>query len=74
MRKVNVFLNDCNKVQDFVHTISKFDCEFDLCSGRYMVDAKSIMGVFALDLSKPVELHIHDDHFDTKNIERFFQK
>ena len=37
----------------FVNEISKFDCDFDLVTGRYVIDAKSIMGIFSLDLSKP---------------------
>ena len=41
--------------------ISKFDCDFDLVSGRYVIDAKSIMGIFSLDLSKPIDLNIHAD-------------
>lgn len=43
----------------FVNEISKFDCDFDLVSGRYVIDAKSIMGIFSLDLSKPINLNIH---------------
>ena len=42
-------------------TISKYDGDFDLTSGRYVIDAKSIMGIFSLDLSKPLKLDIHDD-------------
>jgi len=42
-----------------VNTLTKFDCDFDLVSGRYVIDAKSIMGIFSLDLSKPIDLNIH---------------
>ena len=42
-----------------VNDISRFDYDFDLISGRYVIDAKSIMGIFSLDLSKPIELNIH---------------
>jgi phosphotransferase system HPr-like phosphotransfer protein len=45
----------------FVNAVSKYDSDFDLVSGRYVIDAKSIMGIFSLDLSKPIELMIHDD-------------
>ena len=48
-----------DKVKSFVNTISKFDSDFDLISGRYVIDAKSIMGIFSLDLSQPIELTIH---------------
>ena len=48
-----------DKVKSFVNDISRFDYDFDLVSGRYVIDAKSIMGIFSLDLSKPIELNIH---------------
>ncbi|HEY8390489.1 MAG TPA: HPr family phosphocarrier protein [Clostridia bacterium] len=47
-------------VKDFVNTVSKYTVETDLKSGRYTVDAKSILGIFSLDLSKPITLEIHD--------------
>jgi len=46
-------------VKSFVNDITKFDNDFDLVSGRYVIDAKSIMGIFSLDLSKPIDLNIH---------------
>ena len=49
------------KVKSFVNEDTKFDNEFDLVSGRYVVDAKSIMGIFSLDLTKPITLNIHTD-------------
>ena len=45
----------------FVNEITKYDNDFDLVSGRYVIDAKSIMGIFSLDLSKPIDLNIHAD-------------
>lgn len=61
MKKVMISLNSIDKVKSFVNTISKFDSDFDLISGRYVIDAKSIMGIFSLDLSQPIELTIHAD-------------
>lgn len=61
MKSVNITLNSIDKVKTFVNTISRFDCDFDLVSGRYLIDAKSIMGIFSLDLSKPIRLDIHND-------------
>jgi len=61
MKTVNVCLNTVEKVRGFVNTISPLDGDFDLVSDRYVVDAKSIMGIFSLDLSKPLRLDIHDD-------------
>ena len=59
MDKVMVYLNSIDKVKSFVNTVSGFTCDFDLISGRYVIDAKSIMGIFSLDLAKPIELNIH---------------
>ena len=59
MKTVQISLNSIDKVKSFVNDISKFDCDFDLVSGRYVIDAKSIMGIFSLDLSKPIDLNIH---------------
>ena len=59
MKTVQISLNSIDKVKSFVNDLSKFNCEFDLVSGRYVIDAKSIMGIFSLDLSKPIDLNIH---------------
>ncbi len=61
MKTVNISLNSIDKVKLFVNDINRFDCDFDLVSGRYVIDAKSIMGIFSLDLSKSIELNIHAD-------------
>ena len=59
MTTVNISLDSIDKVKSFVNDITKFDSDFDLISGRYVIDAKSIMGIFSLDLSKPIDLNIH---------------
>ena len=59
MKTVQISLNSIDKVKSFVNDISKFDFDFDLVSGRYVIDAKSIMGIF--DLSKPIDLNVHAD-------------
>ena len=59
MKSVLISLNSIDKVKSFVNEITKFDFDFDLVSGRYVIDAKSIMGIFSLDLSNPIELNIH---------------
>ena len=61
MKTVKISLNSIDKVKKFVTEISKFDCDFDLVSGRYVIDAKSIMGIFSLDLSKSITLNIHSE-------------
>ena len=59
MKTVQISLNSIDKVKAFVNTVTQFDYDFDLVSGRYVIDAKSIMGIFSLDLSKPIDLNIH---------------
>lgn len=59
MKTVQISLNSIDKVKSFVNDITKFDYDFDLVSGRYVIDAKSIMGIFSLDLSKPINLNVH---------------
>ena len=61
MKTVQISLNSIGKVKSFVNAITQFDFDFDLISGRYVIDAKSIMGIFSLDLSKSIDLAIHTD-------------
>lgn len=61
MKTVKISLSSIEQVKSFVNTVTKFDHDFDLVSGRYVIDAKSIMGIFSLDLFKPIELNIHAD-------------
>ena len=68
MKTVRISLNSIDKVKSFVNDITKFDSDFDLVSGRYVIDAKSIMGIFSLDISKPIELNIHADDKDLADI------
>ena len=64
MKTFQILLSSINDVKNFVNTVSKYDYEIDLTSGRYVVDAKSIMGIFSLDLSKPIKVEIHNDNTD----------
>lgn len=65
MKTVKICLNSIDKVKAFVNDITKFETDFDLVSGRYVIDAKSIMGIFSLDLSKNIDLNIHaEDNVD----------
>ena len=61
MKTVTINLGSIDKVKSFVNDITKFDSDFDFVSGRYVIDAKSIMGIFSLDLSKPIDLNIHSE-------------
>ena len=70
MKTIKISLNSIDKVKAFVNEVTKYDAEFDLVSGRYVIDAKSIMGIFSLDLSKPIDLNIHSEN----NIEEILAK
>ena len=59
MYETTISLQAINDVKDFVNTVMLFNYDIDLVSGRYAVDAKSIMGIFSLDLSKPIKLQAH---------------
>ena len=61
MKTIKISLNSIDKVKAFVNEVTKYDSDLDLVSGRYVIDAKSIMGIFSLDLSKPIDLNIHSE-------------
>lgn len=61
MKTVYVDLSNVNHIRKFVSTICSFDGDFDLVQGKYLIDAKSIVGIFSLDLSKPIQLNIEKD-------------
>lgn len=69
-KKYLVNLNNIDKVKKFNAVVSQNGNAFDLVSGRYVIDAKSIMGIFSLDLSKDIELVAHfEDGADVKEFE-----
>ena len=70
MTSVQISLNSIDKVKSFVNTIAAFRSDFDLVSGRYVIDAKSIMGIFSLDLSKPITLNIQTE----ENVDEILSK
>lgn len=61
MKSINIKLDTIDKVKSFVNIINTFDGDFDLVSDRYLVDAKSIMGIFSLDISSPLRLDVRDE-------------
>lgn len=63
-KELKVVLNTIDKVKLFANDISKFEGDFSLVSGRYVIDAKSIMGIFSLDLSKALDLVCEDINED----------
>ena len=60
MKTVQISLNSIDKVKSFVNEITKYDNDFDLVSGRYVIDAKSIMGIFSLDLNIHADSNLDD--------------
>ncbi len=56
-----VQLRSIGDVKEFVRIVNSYDCDVDLVSGRYIVDAKSIMGIFSLDLTGPILVEVHDE-------------
>ncbi|MBR3171741.1 MAG: HPr family phosphocarrier protein [Lachnospiraceae bacterium] len=68
MKTIKVSLNSIDKVKQFVNDINRYTYDFDLVSGRYVIDAKSIMGIFSLDLSQPIDLNIHAEGADLEDV------
>ncbi len=64
MVRFTVHFKSITDVKDFVHTVNSFSYDVDLSSGRYVVDAKSIMGIFSLELQSPISIEIHSDSCD----------
>lgn len=65
-----VSLTNIDRVKSFVNCVTKIDTDIDLISGRFVVDAKSILGIFSVDLSQPIELRIHADEKQADEILR----
>ena len=61
MKTCEIMLTSINDVKNFVNIVNKYDFDVDLTSGRYVVDAKSIMGIFSLDLSKPIKVEVQSE-------------
>ena len=61
MKREQIMLKTINDGKAFVNSVAKYDFDVDLLSGRYAVDAKSIMGIFSLDLSKAITMDVHSD-------------
>ena len=68
MKTIKVSLNSIDKVKQFVNDINRYSYDFDLVSGRYVIDAKSIMGIFSLDISQPIDLNIHAEGTDLEEV------
>lgn len=73
MKSFDIFFKTIVDVKNFVNIVNKYDFDIDLESGRYLIDAKSIMGIFSLNLAKPIKIYIHSDNTDRieKELEQF---
>ena len=69
---LDVSLNTISKVKKFTNIANSFDCEIDVFQGRYIISAKSLMGIFSLNLTETVAVEIESD--DEKEIDRFLKK
>ena len=63
MTKLQIRMRQVDQVKDFVDLLSKYPYEMDLVSGRYTIDAKSLLGIYSLDLSNPLTLVIYSSDF-----------
>lgn len=68
MITVKILIDTIDKVKNFNAVLNKEDGDFDIVGGGYIIDARSIMGIFSIDISKPLQLNIHSD--DTQTVER----
>ncbi len=64
MKELEIKLSMNEDVKELVKITNRYSCDIDLQSGRYVIDAKSILGIFCLDLTKPVRVLIHSDECD----------
>ncbi len=71
MKKFTLKLSESQQIKEFVNIVNKYSFDMDLRSGKYVVDAKSILGIFSLDLSQPVDLEILTE--DNDEAEKFIQ-
>ena len=68
MQKVKILLDSIESVKNFITVISDYKCDMDLQYGSYIIDARSIMGIFSLDLTKPVDLNINGRENEAQEI------
>ena len=67
--KINILLNEISKINRFVSVVNQFESDVDISKNRYLVNGKSIMGIYSLDLSEPVVVHIHNTN--NEELEKF---
>jgi len=73
MKSYTVHLSSISDVKAFVSAASSLPCDIDIISGRYVIDAKSIMGIFSIDLAKPVKVELHGTEQDAAKFESLIE-
>lgn len=68
MSSMKILIDSIVKVKEFNNLAVKFPCEIDVVSGRYIIDGRSLMGLFSLDLGKPVEMKFDKKYEDLANL------
>lgn len=73
METMTILIDDVTKIKAFNSLAMQFPCDIDIISGRYIVDGRSLMGLFSLDLSEPVKMRFYKEHYELAKIyfERF---
>jgi phosphotransferase system HPr-like phosphotransfer protein len=74
MKTIQILINSIDRIKEFVRDTSRIDADLDLVSDRYVINAKSIMGIFSLDLAKPVRLDIYAEKEELEGIMERLQK
>jgi len=68
MREFYINVNSIEKVKDFCEKANRVECDIELYCGKYVIDAKSIMGIFSLNISKPLKMVVNSDNVDISEL------
>ena len=71
MTAFNIKLSSINDVKALVNAASDMSCEIDLISGRYVINAKSLIGIFSIDLTKPITVEVHGNEEEAEQFKNF---
>ena len=71
MKQLRIRINTLDRLKRLENVLNNYNSNFDICSGRYFVDAKSILGILSMDLTRPMILQIHDDNISEEVFAEF---
>ncbi|MGB8454428.1 MAG: HPr family phosphocarrier protein [Anaerocolumna sp.] len=74
MKTIHILINSIEQIKEFVNDTNKINADLDLVSERYIINAKSIMGIFSLNLSKPILMNIYAEGIQLKDILKVMKK